>query len=75
MAITPAPWNPAAAWPAAQRWYIAEADEAAAALLKVALGVPLLSVDRVAFTYGEKPVEVRRALYVTAQHHYQNELS
>jgi len=51
------------------------ADEADAALLKVALGVPLLSVDRVAFTYGEKPVEVRRALYVTAQHHYQNELS
>ena len=51
------------------------ADEAAAALLKVSLSVPLLSVDRVAFTYGEKPVEVRRALYVTAQHHYQNELS
>jgi len=51
------------------------ADEAGADLLKVAPGTPLLCVDRVSFTYGDKAVELRRGLYLTAQHHYQNELS
>ena len=51
------------------------ADETAVELLRVTAGTPLLSVDRVAYTYGDRPVELRRALYLTAQHHYQNELS
>jgi GntR family transcriptional regulator len=51
------------------------ADALAAEMLKVEIGVPLLSVDRVSYTYGDRPVEVRRALYVTANHHYHNELS
>ena len=51
------------------------ADEANAELLKVTPGTPLLCVDRVSFTYGDKAVELRRGLYLTAQHHYQNELS
>jgi len=51
------------------------ADEGSAELLKVSAGTPLLCVDRVAFTYGDKAVELRRGLYLTAQHHYQNELS
>ncbi len=51
------------------------AEPATAAILKVARGAPLLSVDRVAFTYGEKPVEVRRGLYSTRDHFYKNELS
>ena len=51
------------------------ADEAAAALLKVAPGSPLLSVERVSFTYGDVPVELRRGLYETSAHHYRNELS
>ena len=51
------------------------ADAAAVSLLGVELGVPLLSVDRVSYTYGDRPVEVRRALYVTGNHHYHNELS
>ncbi|HEV7813749.1 MAG TPA: GntR family transcriptional regulator [Janthinobacterium sp.] len=51
------------------------ADEAAAALLQVAAGTPLLSSERVSFTYGDKAVELRRGLYLTAQHHYQNELN
>ncbi|KAF3999494.1 GntR family transcriptional regulator [Glaciimonas immobilis] len=53
----------------------ASADEEIALLLNVAPMSPLLSVERVSFTYGDKPVEVRRGLYVTAHHHYQNELS
>lgn len=51
------------------------ADDSIAALLDVVVGQPLLSVERVSFTYGDKPVEVRRGLYLTDAHHYQNELS
>ncbi|CDG84116.1 gntR-family transcriptional regulator [Janthinobacterium agaricidamnosum NBRC 102515 = DSM 9628] len=51
------------------------ADDGAALLLNIAAGTPLLSSERVSFTYGDKPVELRRGLYLTAQHHYQNELS
>lgn len=51
----------------------AEAD--VAELLAVAPNTPLLSVERVSYTYGDKPVEVRRGLYVTDRHHYRNELS
>lgn len=51
------------------------ADEATAKLLNIPLHAPLLSVERVSFTYGDKPVEVRRGLYLTDHHHYQNELS
>jgi GntR family transcriptional regulator len=51
------------------------ADAGAAQYLKVAEGTPLLCADRVSFTYGDKAVELRRGLYLTAQHHYQNELS
>ncbi|HJV96727.1 MAG TPA: GntR family transcriptional regulator, partial [Albitalea sp.] len=51
------------------------ADAAAAGLLAVPEGTPLLSVERLSFTYGDKPVELRRGLYNTAFHHYRNELS
>ena len=51
------------------------ADAGAALYLKVTEGTPLLCVDRVSYTYGDKAVELRRGLYLTAQHHYQNELS
>jgi GntR family transcriptional regulator len=51
------------------------ADSAAAEYLQVAEGTPLLCAERVSFTYGDKAVELRRGLYLTAKHHYQNELS
>ncbi|MBA4175145.1 MAG: GntR family transcriptional regulator [Leptothrix sp. (in: Bacteria)] len=51
----------------------AQADDAA--LLDVPVGAPLLSVERLAYTYGDRPVELRRGLYHTAAHHYRNELS
>ncbi len=47
----------------------------AARLLKVAPGSPLLLVERVSYTYGERPVEVRRGLSVTERYHYRNTLS
>ena len=51
------------------------ADETDARLLEVELGTPLLSVERLAFTYGDQPVELRRGLYRTDHHFYRNELS
>ncbi len=46
------------------------ADEASARLLGVAPGTPLLAVDRITLTYGDRPVEWRRGLCVTRDHHY-----
>ncbi|MEW6707414.1 MAG: GntR family transcriptional regulator [Pseudomonadota bacterium] len=51
------------------------ADDATATLLGLKVGAPLLSVERVSFTYGDKPVELRRGLYNTESHYYRNELS
>jgi len=51
------------------------ADAQAAELLAVAPGAPLLSVERLSLSYGDKPVELRRGLYNTASHHYRNDLS
>ena len=50
------------------------ADAATAALLHVEPGQPLLAVERVTRTYGDRPVEWRRGLCVTRRHHYQNDL-
>lgn len=60
---------------AAEKIRAVSAEEEVAALLKVAEHTPLLSVERVSYTYGDKPVEFRRGLYLTERHHYQNELS
>jgi GntR family transcriptional regulator len=51
------------------------ADPAVADLLHVPPGFPLLSVERVSYTYGDRPVEVRRGWYVTTGYYYQNDLS
>ena len=51
------------------------ADAAAAELLALGAGAPLLSVERLAMTYGDQPVELRRGLYSTAAHYYRNELN
>lgn len=51
------------------------ADGEAAQLMAVAMGAPLLSVERLSYTYGDKPVELRRGLYDTTCYHYRNALS
>ncbi|TXT39916.1 MAG: GntR family transcriptional regulator [Comamonadaceae bacterium] len=43
-------------------------------LLKVKQGTPLLSVERVAYTYRDEPMELRRGCYRTETHHYHNTL-
>ena len=44
-------------------------------LLHVAQGTPLLSVERVAYTYQNVPMELRRGYYRTDTHYYQNALN
>jgi len=51
------------------------ATEETALFLDLQPGHPLLSVERVAYTYNDVPMELRRGLYQTEAHHYQNELS
>ena len=43
-------------------------------LLKVEQGTPLLSVERIAYTYKDVPMELRRGYYRTDTHHYHNTL-
>jgi GntR family transcriptional regulator len=50
------------------------ADRTASDLLKVPEGSPLLSVERISYSYGDRPMEWRRGLYSTAEHCYVNEL-
>jgi GntR family transcriptional regulator len=51
------------------------ADASSAKLLSVQEGEPLLSVERIAYTYNDVPMELRRGLYRTDTHHYKNALS
>jgi GntR family transcriptional regulator len=46
----------------------------AAKLLGIPAGAPLLSIHRVSYTYGDKPVEVRRTLCNTQRHSYVNKI-
>ena len=50
-------------------------DSEQAELLGVAQTVPLLSVERIAYTYNDTPMELRRGLYRTDTHHYRNALN
>ncbi|MGG4606445.1 GntR family transcriptional regulator [Paenalcaligenes sp. Me131] len=51
------------------------ASAEAAEHLGVTEGSPLLQVERVAYTYGDRPMEVRRGLYITDRFHYRNLLN
>jgi len=60
---------------ATERLRAVGADAVSAKHLGVEMNTPLLAVERVSFTYGERPVEVRKAVYLTNHHHYLNELN
>ena len=51
------------------------ADAGAAELLQVPPSTPLLSVERLSFSYGDQPVEWRRGIYNTQGYFYRNELN
>ena len=50
------------------------ADNQTAAALALKPGTPLLRIERVSFTYGDKPMEWRLGLCLTDKHHYLNHL-
>jgi GntR family transcriptional regulator len=50
-------------------------DAAQSALLRISHTTPLLSVERIAYTYNDVPMELRRGLYLTDMHHYRNDLN
>ncbi len=60
---------------ATERIKAVAADQMLAEQLKVTPETPLLYVERVSYTYQDRPVEVRRGYYVTREHSYRNELS
>ncbi len=60
---------------AEERLQAVSADATTAKLLAVKAGAPLLRIDRIAFTYGDKPVEWRRGLVHTDGYSYYNELA
>jgi len=43
-----------------------------AAALGLSAGAPVLHIERVAYTYGEEPAELRRSWNDTRSHHYRN---
>ena len=43
-------------------------------LLNIKKGYPLLGIERVSYTYGNKPIEWRLGLCLTDEYHYQTEL-
>ena len=50
------------------------AEGTAARRLGVPKGAPLLTIERVAYTYADKPVELRRSFCNTREHHYRNHI-
>lgn len=49
------------------------ADGEVATALGLLQGTPLLSIERVSYTYGDKPMEWRLGLCLTDDHHYLNQ--
>jgi GntR family transcriptional regulator len=49
------------------------ADGDVATALGLPQGTPLLSIERVSYTYGDKPMEWRLGLCLTDDHHYLNQ--
>lgn len=51
------------------------ATQSQALLLDVPVGFPLLSVERIAYTYQNEPMELRKGYYRTDTHHYRNDMN
>jgi GntR family transcriptional regulator len=59
---------------AEERLTAVAASKIVAETLHLKVGAPLLSIERVAYTYGDKPMEWRLGLCLTDDHHYMSEL-
>jgi GntR family transcriptional regulator len=59
---------------AEERLTAVAASSVVAEALHLEVGAPLLSIERVSYTYGYKPMEWRLGLCLTDDHHYMSEL-
>ena len=59
---------------AEERLKAVAADQEVSKALGLKEGFPLLSIERVSFTYGDRPMEWRLGLCLTDDHHYMSEL-
>lgn len=59
---------------AEERLTAVAANAEVAEVLNLKVGSPLLSIERVSYTYGDKPMEWRLGLCLTDDHHYMSEL-
>ena len=59
---------------AEERLTAVAANKEVAEAINLAQGAPLLSIERVSYTYGDKPMEWRLGLCLTDDHHYMSEL-
>jgi GntR family transcriptional regulator len=59
---------------AEERLTAVAANKDVAEALGLKQGAPLLSIERVSYTYGDKPMEWRLGLCLTDDHHYMSEL-
>ena len=50
-------------------------SQASIEYLNIEQTTPVLDIFRIAYTFADKPVEVRQAQYLTSEHHYFNQLS
>jgi GntR family transcriptional regulator len=51
------------------------ADRDISAILGIPKDTPMLKVDRISYTYADRPVELRMGHYVTDRYHYRNSLN
>ncbi len=58
---------------ASERLYAAAADAGEAAVLEVEPGAPVLGMNRTAYTYGDRPIELRYSRINTRHHVYVND--
>jgi GntR family transcriptional regulator len=58
----------------AERLSATLADQSSARLLALPIRTPLLRIERIAYTYHDRPVELRVSLVNTAAHEYMNDL-
>lgn len=60
---------------AEEQLYAVGASAKESELLGVSEGFPLLAINRIAYTYGDKPIEIRKGMYLTKDYFYRNSLN
>lgn len=58
---------------ASERLYAVAASAEEAVVLQMEEGAPVLGIDRTAYTYGDRPIELRRSRVDTRRHAYVND--